>query len=295
MRLRHIEIFHAIYTTGSITSAAKMLCVSQPSVSKVLAHAEVQLGFLLFERAKGKLIPTTEADMLFFEVDSIYKQLSSIKKKAENIKRSESGLVDIAISPALGFELIPNAIAKFHEVHPDVQFRIKTLHNDDALQTLLEHRCDLAILFSSPEMPGVNEIDLGASEMVIMYPTEDFPDSPEAMPIEALADQELIGIWDSGPLGELIWNRIAHSGLDVSSSTQVDTYYIAASLVSKGIGCCTIDSLTAKANQKGNVGLASFAPPIPIQVKGLHLETQPLPRICRDFLELVRAEIEANR
>ena len=53
MRLRHIEIFHAIYTTGSITNAAKLLHVSQPSVSKVLSHAEYQLGFKLFERIKG--------------------------------------------------------------------------------------------------------------------------------------------------------------------------------------------------------------------------------------------------
>ena len=61
MRLRHIEIFHAIYTTGSITNAAKILHVSQPSVSKVLSHAEMQLGFNLFDRVKGRLIPTEEA------------------------------------------------------------------------------------------------------------------------------------------------------------------------------------------------------------------------------------------
>jgi len=72
MRLRHIELFHAIYTTGSITNAAKMLHISQPSVSKVLTHAELQLGFHLFERIKGKLIPTKEAEILFGEVDKIY-------------------------------------------------------------------------------------------------------------------------------------------------------------------------------------------------------------------------------
>ena len=56
MRLRHIEIFHAVYTCGSITAAAKVLNVSQPSVSKVLAHAESQLGYRLFERHKGKIL-----------------------------------------------------------------------------------------------------------------------------------------------------------------------------------------------------------------------------------------------
>ena len=61
MRLRQIEVFHAIYTSGSMTNAAAMLNVSQPSISKVLAHAEQQLGYRLFDRVKGKLVPTPEA------------------------------------------------------------------------------------------------------------------------------------------------------------------------------------------------------------------------------------------
>jgi DNA-binding transcriptional LysR family regulator len=55
MRLRHIEVFHAVYSCGSVTRAAEVLRVSQPSVSKVLAHAEQQLGYALFDRVRGKL------------------------------------------------------------------------------------------------------------------------------------------------------------------------------------------------------------------------------------------------
>ena len=51
MRLRHIEIFEAIRRTGSLTEAAAALHISQPAASKLLAHAEAQLGFKLFERA----------------------------------------------------------------------------------------------------------------------------------------------------------------------------------------------------------------------------------------------------
>ena len=56
MRLRHVEVFNNVYKTGSVTAAAKLLNVSQPSVSKVLAHAEQQIGFPLFERIKLSLI-----------------------------------------------------------------------------------------------------------------------------------------------------------------------------------------------------------------------------------------------
>ena len=44
MRFRQIEVFHAVYTTGSISAAARALHVSQPSVSKVLHHTQYQLG-----------------------------------------------------------------------------------------------------------------------------------------------------------------------------------------------------------------------------------------------------------
>ena len=61
MRLRHIEVFQAVYVNGSISAAARALNISQPSVSKVLRHAESQLGFTLFKLVKQRLAPTDEA------------------------------------------------------------------------------------------------------------------------------------------------------------------------------------------------------------------------------------------
>ena len=61
MRLRHVEIFHAVFSNGSIRAAARALNVSQPSVSKMLRHAEDQLGFKLFTVVRGRTMPTDEA------------------------------------------------------------------------------------------------------------------------------------------------------------------------------------------------------------------------------------------
>ncbi|MFC3096088.1 LysR family transcriptional regulator [Alteromonas sediminis] len=291
MRLRHIEVFHAIYTSGSITNAANLLCVSQPSVSKVLAHAEMQLGFKLFDRNKGKLIPTSEAHLLFSEVDKAYKQLFSIKKLSENIKHSEHGTINIAITPALGFDLIPRAVANFRQTHPNIQFQIQTLHNEEAAQALLEHRCDLAILFESPSIPQVSEIELGSSEIVVVYPTAVFPDLPTTIETTRLLEQELIGIWNSGPLGEMVFNRLNRGGATISSAINVDTYYIATGLVQQGIGCCTIDLLTAQANRCDKVGIASFCPPLPFHIKALHMESRPLSRACLEFLQFTEKEL----
>ena len=55
MRLRHIEVFHAVMQAGTISGAAQLLHISQPAVTKVLQHCELQLGMALFDRVRGKL------------------------------------------------------------------------------------------------------------------------------------------------------------------------------------------------------------------------------------------------
>ncbi|MBH0057224.1 LysR family transcriptional regulator [Pseudoalteromonas sp. SWXJZ94C] len=285
MRLRHIEVFHAIYTNGSITNAAKMLHVSQPSVSKVLSHAEMQLGFKLFERIKGRLIPTDEANMLFDEVDKIYQQMRSIKSTAENIKKAEFGNINLSVTPALGFDALPNAIAQYHKTYPNVHFNVQTVHNNEVLQALLEHKCDIAILFSPCVMPSVKSIELAQSELVIVYPKTTFPELPEQLTLNNLVDLEFIDISDSGPLGNLLWGRMMEEHIVINSTIKVQTYFIAARLVAQGAGICIVDKYTALGNLSDNVAIASFNPPLNFTVNALHLENSALSKASVSFLD----------
>src|SRR5690606_4101492 len=82
MRLRHIEIFQAILQTGSVTGAAGLLNVSQPAASKALQHAEAQLGFTLFRRVRGQLLPTPEARILEQSTARVFEELQRARRLA---------------------------------------------------------------------------------------------------------------------------------------------------------------------------------------------------------------------
>jgi hypothetical protein len=86
MRLRHIEVFHAIMQVGTISGAAQVLHISQPAVTKVLQHAELQLGMPLFERVRGKLYPKPEAHRLFAETEKLNRDLQGIRRLAASLK-----------------------------------------------------------------------------------------------------------------------------------------------------------------------------------------------------------------
>ena len=86
VNLRHIEIFHAVMTTGNLTEAARMLHTSQPTVSRELARFEKVLGLKLFERTRGRLQPTVQGLRLFEEVQRSWYGLDRIVSAAESLR-----------------------------------------------------------------------------------------------------------------------------------------------------------------------------------------------------------------
>ena len=170
MRLRQIEVFHAVYSTGSMTSAAAMLNVSQPSVSKVLAHAEQQLGYLLFDRIKGKLVATPEAHRLFAHVSTVYRDVDRLRHVAENLRQGNSGRIRVACAPAFGLEVLPKAIKTFQDEHSDTVFEIETLHIDEMAEALLESRVEIGFAFDAGRIPGIVDETLASSRFVVLAP-----------------------------------------------------------------------------------------------------------------------------
>jgi DNA-binding transcriptional LysR family regulator len=79
MNARQLEVFRAIMRNGSMTAAAEALHVSQPAVSKILRHFESQLGYTLFERLGGRLLPTMEARLRFDDADRMFREIEAVR------------------------------------------------------------------------------------------------------------------------------------------------------------------------------------------------------------------------
>src|SRR3546814_7456126 len=96
-----MEVFRAVMLTGSINGASKMLFISQPAVSRIVSHTEQTLGFQLFNRTKGKLVPTPEGEALFREVDDFYQHALQVNDFATDLARGPSSVLSISSSPIL--------------------------------------------------------------------------------------------------------------------------------------------------------------------------------------------------
>ena len=284
MRLRQIEVFHAVYSCGSVTRAAEVLNVSQPSVSKVLAHAEQQLGYALFDRVRGKLIPTAEADRLFSHVTIVYDSVDRLRHVADNLRAADSGKIRIAATPAFGIDLLPKAMASFREKHQDVVFVAETLHHDAISNALLESRLDVGLAFDPVVLPGVSEQVLSHGSFVVLTPTDVDFGSKKVVSIEDLVELPFIRLDSKGPLGRLLSTHIESSGVELNTVAFSETYHIAKALVSYGTGVTITDEITANAQSHSDVRVWPFSPVLRFRISALRFDGAPLSRVAQKFV-----------
>jgi DNA-binding transcriptional LysR family regulator len=291
MRLRHIEVFHAVYTCGSITAAANMLNVSQPSVSKVLAHAEQQLGFALFDRQKGKIVPTQEAERLILHVTDAYDNISELRRISENLRSADTGRIRIAMTPAFGIDLVPAAIASYLVDHPDTKFEIETLHLRQTTRALKELRIDIGLVFDPPVTPGITIDSLGHGRfMVLTHESLDFGNR-DSLSLEDLNGMPLISLSTRSPLGRLLGNRIDSGKIRFKSVAKVETYQMAKALVAHGAGVAIIDEITARSMEHNNVVARRLVPELQFNVALLHIESEPLSIVTQRFVEHLQSDV----
>lgn len=141
---------------GSLTAAAQMLNVSQPAVSKILRHLETQLGYRLFERARGRLHATAGAQLLFANVDRVFWEIKSGRDLSIRIRERRVGLLRVGASAPPTFSVMPAALTAFHVRHPDVKIVLRTLRADELSEKIVVGEIDLGLTLSESRMPWCN-------------------------------------------------------------------------------------------------------------------------------------------
>lgn len=292
MNLRHIEIFHAVYVNGSVSAAARALHVSQPSVTKMLRHAEQLLGFPLFQRARGRLVPTQDAHVLFDEVSVIQERVHSLRKASRNMRRAAAGTLRLSALPSLGLDLIPGAVSRFLGTNPNVSFDLETVHHDDILRKLYERECDVAIAYEVPRGAPIGHRWLGESELVVIYREEQLPDAPPRVDLRDLQGQAFISLARSGPMGNLFSQELKRLGLELDEVVSARTFYIAAGLVRAGVGMAVVDAFTAQVMQAPGLSWRPLKPSLAFDVHAMFLENRPPSALAVSFLDLLARMID---
>ncbi len=155
INLRQIETFRALIEHGTVSRAAEMLRISQPAASKLLMHLESDTGLKLFDRHKGRLVPTAQGLRLYEEVDRIFTGMRQLESAIAVIRREDQGRLVVGVIPALAGAFIQRATMGFLERNPNVYCSIQAMGSHWVVDSILTRKLDVGLVSARIDNPYV--------------------------------------------------------------------------------------------------------------------------------------------
>lgn len=290
MHLRYIELFHAVLTTGSITGAAKLLNISQPAASKALQHAEDRLGFALFSRVRGRLQPTPQALLMRDRIEKIIQDVHDLERLTKNMGQPGNSPLRVTCTPTLALTLLADATALLRKAVPDVVAELSTQHSVMMCESLTLRETDIGLTLQDTGHQNLRQRVLCRGQVMVIAPPGWWPEAElnQPLPIEALANQPMIGITVRDALGSMLQSHLAKVDPAPRIAVSVQTYQLAHSLVAKGEGLALVDPFTARCGGTNSVQIRPLKPHLDVVLYAMHRPDNPLNAMQKRFLDLVR-------
>ena len=296
MRLRHIEVFNAVMLTGSVSAAARMIHVTQPAVSRTLQHAELQLGFALFQRAGGRLRPTLEAQTLYPHVERLFQQLDEVQRLSANLRAGPSKYeLQVLTVLALSYEVMPRAMRLFRQKHPSVRVHHQALHSAQIVSALALQEADIGYVFGAPPHPSLTHETLGSRSVVCVAPRGLLPAQVVHAGEVALADLAglpIVALDPQDPLGVLLSHMLHDSIAALEVVVTVQTYHVALALAQHGVGVAMVESCTAASADRRRVDVVRLLPLIEVPVRALRPAQRPGSQTLKAFTRCMQQALD---
>lgn len=170
LNFRHVEVIYAVVLTGTATGAAARLNVTQPAISNIIKDAEDRLGFSLFMRHAGRIVPTQRAEYLFAEIERSFTGLDAVNEFCKTLGTLQARKIRIAATPAWATSVLPKVISDYRRIYASIGFSIITRSSEYVQSMVYSYKVDLGFGLSVAPVPGVVQEKLISPRLRCLVP-----------------------------------------------------------------------------------------------------------------------------
>ncbi len=227
----------AIAEHGSVSAAARVRGLTQPSISRQLQELERQLGTQLVERTSqgARLTPAGEA--LASGARVLLRDLAALPAKVHGQAGEVSGRVRLGTVDSIGIYVLPPLLAQFMQAHPRVELQLTCLPSPQLTTLLLDDELDVAM--GTSDHPRLTCERLYQAPLVLAYP----PSLPERQLPTTLAElaKERVVTFDKGlTIRTLIDQAFERAGLSFQPVLSLANVEVIKAMVRAGLGLAII-------------------------------------------------------
>ncbi|MES5100249.1 LysR family transcriptional regulator [Agrobacterium sp. BA1120] len=248
MSFRQLEVLKTLLATGSTIATAKSMGLSQSGVSRLLQQLESDLSLRLFDRDKGRLVPTPEASILARDAETVLLGLNRFSSLAEDLRSGATGpeLVRIGLPSSMWENFAPAMLLDYISEYPTV--RIETFfETTSSIARLVEQKViDFGFLRYEDQVgPGIDMEKVATGSSVCVIPKDHPLATATEITPKDLRGEPLILIGRQRPNRMLLDQAFKRAGVKQNVKIETHTNSSACSYAAHGLGIAILSSFFA--------------------------------------------------
>mgnify|MGYP001814960416 CR=1 FL=1 len=148
-----LKTFMSIADSGSFTTAAEQLYLTQPAISKRIQALESELGARLFDRVGRQTLMTPAGEIFYKRAQIILQQLEDSLREIDNLSGEVAGTLHIGTSHHIGLHHLPPILKRLNQQYPELTLDIHFMDSEAAYREVHSGNLELGIITipSTPE------------------------------------------------------------------------------------------------------------------------------------------------
>lgn len=154
MDIAALQAFLAVAESGSFSQASARLFLTQPAISKRIAHLESELDARLFDRI-GRTVSLTESGKaLLPRARHILLEIEDSRRVISNLSGKIAGRLGIATSHHIGLHRLPPVLRRYTVAYPAVELDLHFMDSEEACRMILQGNLELGMVTLPLESPA---------------------------------------------------------------------------------------------------------------------------------------------
>lgn len=263
--LRQIEAFKAVVEAGTVSRAADMLLISQPAVSKLIAHFEHAVGFPVFDRVRGRLVLNAEGIQLFEEVERVFAGVRQIANAARAIQSSREGHLAIGAMPGFAHGFIHEITESFLKKYPKLRITIHARSTQLIADWLVNGQLDIGFASIPEDHPLLECTVLARHSLICLLPPGHRLVKKETINFQDIAEEPFVAFQEGSMTRIRVERAMRDAGVEIEPRIVATSAPTVCEFVARGAGVALCAPVYARP-YADRIAQKPFEPAIPTEL-----------------------------
>lgn len=292
---RQIAAFVAVADQENFTRAARLLNISQPSLSALVKELESVLGAPVFDRTTRGVALSKVGQALLPIARRIHGDIDLMLTTSTDLSQLQQGTVRVACSNVIATsQLLPMA-SRFRAQFPRIKIDIVDAVEQSLADLVRSSSVDFAIASEIDPEPRIVQKRIGEDRLAAYVPAEHPLARQDRVAWSDLDDEPLVLLNKGSPLRQLVDRTAGRLGMWLSVEYEVSFGTTALALADRGLAIAILPTNALQPNASyGCLRKALIKPFVPRRVVIMSLARRTLSPAAESFQKLCSKDFSIN-